>query len=282
MKAQRPGGEKPQTRKTGPEPLDPIAMHPIGVVRSPFADKAAAPRQAVASQGARGTVELLPDMRFEDALEGIEAWSHLWIVFAFHLNEGWKPKVQPPRSETKRGVFSTRSPHRPNPIGMSVVKLERVEGLTLHVSEIDMVDGTPVLDVKPYVPYADAIATASSGWLEVERRPSDPTPRYEVVYAPGARTELDFLRVGYDIDLATPIETALALGPEPHAYRRIRPQPDGSSILAMKAWRARFVSEEKRIEVLSIRSGHADRDLASSDPTLDAHRAFVARFGRDR
>jgi len=280
MKPQPPAGGKPNLRMgaIAQGSMPPIVMTPIGVVRTPFAEKAQAPRQAVASAGARGHIELVAGAGFEDALDGIEAWSHLWIVFAFHLNTGWKPKVQPPRSDVKRGLFATRSPHRPNPIGLSVVRLEAVRALTLHVCELDMVDGTPVLDIKPYVPYADAIPAASSGWLEGDARPADPTPMYEVTYARRATEELLYLAQAHALALAPLLESALSLGPEPHAYRRIRPQSDGSSILAIKEWRARFRAEGRRIEVLSIHSGYGARDLDGDDPALDVHRAFVERF----
>src|SRR6202041_972769 len=103
--------------------------------------------------------------RFEPALSDVEGWEYLWVVYWFHLNSDWHPKVLPPRSKVKRGVFATRSPHRPCPIGLSAVRLVRVEGLSVHVEGVDMLDGSPVLDLKPYVAAADAIAEAGSGWL---------------------------------------------------------------------------------------------------------------------
>src|SRR5262244_267842 len=120
-----------------------LTLVPIGVARTPFTERVAAPRQPYAAPSVPGTIELLPDRHFEDALSDLEGWDYLWVIFWFHLNRGWRPKVLPPRSEKKRrGVFATRSPHRPNPIGLSVVKLERIEGLRLHVRNVDMVDGT--------------------------------------------------------------------------------------------------------------------------------------------
>ena len=103
----------------------------------------------------RASLELFPGRGYEDALDGLGAWDYAWVLFVFHKNveegRGWKPKVLPPRSDAKRGVFATRSPHRPNPIGLSAVKIERVEGLFVHVRDLDLLDGTPVLDLKPYV-----------------------------------------------------------------------------------------------------------------------------------
>ena len=99
------------------------------------------------------------------ALDDLVGWEIIRVIFWFHLNPAWRPKVLPPRSTSgRKGVFSTRSPHRPNALGLSAVRLERIDGLTLHISDVDMIDGTPVLDTKPYVAYTDAHADASSGW----------------------------------------------------------------------------------------------------------------------
>ncbi len=271
-----------------------VSLAPIGVVRSPFAEKMAAPRQPAAARGVRGTIELARGKGLEDAVLDLAEWSHVWVIFLFHLNTGWRPKVQPPRSRTKRGVLATRSPHRPNPIGLSAVRLDRVDGLTLHVSDLDIVDGSPVLDVKPYVPYADAIATARSGWLasdadgvtsSVDDAPAeDPKPGYQVCWSGRAREQLAFL-AEHGVDLERPIQDVLSLGPEPHAYRRIRREPGGLSRLAYKSWRARFRAEGREVVVLSLESGYRRRELESASAEepdeLVIHRAFVARFDEE-
>ena len=111
-------------------------------------------------------IEFLPGNNFEQALDDIEGMERLWLIYLFHRNQGWKPKVMPPRGDKKRGLFATRSPHRPNSIGMSCVRLESREGRKLWVSEYDLLDRTPILDVKPYLPYADSFPDAKTGWLE--------------------------------------------------------------------------------------------------------------------
>ena len=156
-----------------------LVVRPIGFVRSPYGEKVEAPRQGTAG-GAAGTVELLPG--YEDALSDLEGFDRIWLVFWFDRSVGWKPKVLPPRSDAKRGVFATRSPHRPNPIGLTAVRLERVSGLVLHVRDLDLVDGTPVLDIKPYIPYADAFPEAGAGWLQG----FDPRPAWTVAFEPAA------------------------------------------------------------------------------------------------
>jgi tRNA-Thr(GGU) m(6)t(6)A37 methyltransferase TsaA len=273
----------------GPEPDDfapaeprTWAMRPIGVVRTPFADKASAPRQSAAARGVAGTIELLPEL--SHAIDGIEAWSHLWVLFPFHLNDGhWRPKVLPPRSTTKRGVLATRSPHRPNGIGMSVVRLERVDGRRLHVLDVDMVDGTPVFDVKPYVAYTDAVATASDGWLAEGAGPSapiDPGPRFSVRWSDRAAAQRAFLIEQSGADPTAGVDAVLAAGPEPHPYRRIRREPDGAYRLARKAWRDRFRVENDSIVIEEVASGYRPQELGHGDgPDLVLHRAFVGVFG---
>ncbi len=152
--------------------FEPVVMRPIGIVRSPYTERFGTPRQPsitseVKGGGAlRGTIELLAGHNFDQALRELASFERIWCVFIFHLNRGWNPMVRPPRGPRhKVGLFSTRAPHRPNPIGLSCLKLLRVEGRVLHVHGLDILDGSPVLDIKPYVPYADAFPEARAGWL---------------------------------------------------------------------------------------------------------------------
>jgi tRNA (adenine37-N6)-methyltransferase len=253
----------------------PYSFDPIGVVHSPFRERSAAPRQASVARDVEGSVELFAGRGYEDALEGLDAWEYAWVIFVFHQNveegRGWRPKVLPPRSDTKRGLFATRSPHRPNPIGLSAVKIERVEGLFVRVRQLDVLDGSPVLDLKPYVAYADAHADARAGWLEAP----DPIAAWEIAVAEAARERLAWLRVR-GVDLQGSIEAALALGPRPHAYRRIRPHGAGMR-LALKEWRVDFVVEGRRVVVTCVCSGYRAKQLAT-DAAPEIHRAFSALF----
>ena len=148
-------------------------MEPIARIRSEFPTKFGVPRQAGLVEDLRGLVVFEPPYRVAEALRGIEGFSHLWLIWEFSANKkaGWSPTVRPPRLGGNRrlGVFATRSPFRPNPLGLSCVKLEKVElstpdGPVLWVSGADLVDGTPVLDIKPYVPYADCRPEAVGGF----------------------------------------------------------------------------------------------------------------------
>jgi len=253
-------------------------FEPIGVARSPFDERAAAPRQASVGPDVAGRIELFAGKGYEHALEGLGAWEYAWVIFVFHRNveqgRGWKAKVLPPRAETRQGVFATRSPHRPNPIGMSAVLVDRVEDLVVHVRGLDLLDGTPVLDIKPYVAYADSRPGARAGWLEAR----DPAARWDVQFGSEASAELEWLR-GRGVDLGEAIGSVLALGPQPHPYRRIRKR-EGGMRLALKEWRVDFAVAGRRIDVQRIRTGYRAKELATSaESGLEVHRDFVARFG---
>lgn len=139
-------------------------VKPIGYVRSCFKEKFAIPRQPLLAPAAHGCIELLPPYDQADAIAGLDAISHIWVIFLFHkaLESTPRLKVRPPRLGGNKsiGVFASRATHRPNGIGQSAVRLERAEAGRLWISGIDLLDGTPVLDIKPYVPYADSLPSA--------------------------------------------------------------------------------------------------------------------------
>lgn len=165
-------------------------MQPIAYIRSPFAEKFGVPRQGNLAPHVISEIVFEPAFRNEDCVRGLEQFSHVWLIWQFHCNGcEWHPTVRPPRlgGNTRLGVFATRSPFRPNGLGLSVVKLVSVEsGPVLRVSGADMVDGTPIYDIKPYVPYSDAISDADAGFTETpweplavllpEKLPSGATP----------------------------------------------------------------------------------------------------------
>lgn len=142
----------------------------IGTIYSCFPAKFGTPRQAGLVPGATAHIKLHRQIQPEQSLEGLSGFSHIWILFLFHLNRKtsrFHAKVHPPRLDGKNmGLFATRSPHRPNPIGLSLVKLEKIQGDILWISEVDMVDGTPVLDIKPYLPQYESKSDATSGWVD--------------------------------------------------------------------------------------------------------------------
>jgi tRNA-Thr(GGU) m(6)t(6)A37 methyltransferase TsaA len=135
----------------------------IGVIHSPYTPEKKAPRQGALAPDVESTIVV--DSEYEAGLQDIESFSHIIVYYVFDRSSGWNRKVKTPWEEKKHGVFATRSPRRPNPIGMTVVKLVKREGATLHVLGLDAFDGTPLLDLKPYIPKFDRIEDAGGGWL---------------------------------------------------------------------------------------------------------------------
>ena len=146
----------------------PLLLNPIGTIHSCYREKFGIPRQPGLVKSALATLQLLAPYNTPDALRGLEQFSHIWIIFQFHhsTRDKWKATVRPPRlgGNERLGVFASRSNFRPNPIGLSVVQLRAVEGTSLKLAGGDFLDGTPVLDIKPYVPYADAIPCATGAF----------------------------------------------------------------------------------------------------------------------
>ena len=149
----------------------PLSLRPIATLRTPFAEKFGIPRQSGLVEEAVGRVEFCDEFNRTDFVRGLEAFSHIWLVTVFHQSPPWdgKATVRPPRlgGNERLGVFATRSPNRPNPIGLSLVRLVKIETeprLVLHVAGVDAVDGTPVLDIKPYLPWCESRADARADW----------------------------------------------------------------------------------------------------------------------
>ena len=150
-----------------------IPLHVIAHIRSDFPSKFGIPRQSGLIDALKATIIFTPEYRNPDALRGLEGYSHIWLIWQFSaaLRDGWSPTVRPPRlgGNTRMGVFATRSPFRPNPIGLSCVRLEKItwessQGPVLHVCGADLMDGSPIYDIKPYLPYADSHPEASGGF----------------------------------------------------------------------------------------------------------------------
>ena len=149
---------------------DAIPLTPIGVVHSPYKERHGTPRQSTALNESEpmvsGRIELDSAWIPDKALRDLDGFERIWLITHLHLNPRWGALVRPPRGGVRRGVFATRSPHHPNGLGLSVVLLDRVEGATLYVRGLDLIDGTPVLDIKPYVPYCDAFPESAAGWVD--------------------------------------------------------------------------------------------------------------------
>jgi tRNA-Thr(GGU) m(6)t(6)A37 methyltransferase TsaA len=141
-----------------------IQLQSIGVIRTPFVRPEGVPIQPVAGAGIRGTVELFEEYRA--GLTDLDGFSHLILLYYFHCSQGFRLSVKPFLDDATRGLFATRAPSRPNAIGLSVVQLDKVESGILHIQNLDILDGTPLLDIKPYVPEFDSQVDVRTGWLE--------------------------------------------------------------------------------------------------------------------
>ncbi|AXK39208.1 tRNA (N6-threonylcarbamoyladenosine(37)-N6)-methyltransferase TrmO [Crenobacter cavernae] len=196
----------------------PYTFEAIGRIHSPYREKFGIPRQPSLVPSARVTLELLPPYNQPDTVRGLDAFSHLWLSFVFHetIERGWAPLVRPPRlgGNARVGVFASRSTHRPNPIGLSLVELVAVDtrnGVTLTLAGADLVDGTPVLDIKPYIPFAESRPDARGGFVD------GPPPTLAVAWSEAALETLATLAEPPP-GFATLIDEVLAQDPRP-AYQ---------------------------------------------------------------
>lgn len=217
---------------------------PIGVLRSPYVNKYDAPRQPGVDERADiAHIDLEPHRNFEQALQDLEGFERIWIIAWFHRAEAWKPMVLPPRSDVKRGVFATRSPHRPNPIALSVARLMHIRGLRVTIAETDLLNGTPILDIKPYLSYADAFEGSRAGWVDDAALQClfhvyfDPSVESVIISDPGLRAH---------------VERVLSLDPFPHRYRRTEACEDGTYMLSVRSTRLHYTIDSTTVMVHRI------------------------------
>ena len=220
-------------------------MQVIARIRSDFPEKFGIPRQSGLVEQLRAEIVFEPPYRNADALRGLEGFSHLWLIWEFSqaVREDWSPTVRPPRlgGNTRMGVFATRSPFRPNPIGLSCVRLEGVEmtadrGPVIHVTGADLLDGTPIYDIKPYLPYADCRPEAAGGWTggEADRL-------LEVICSPELLTSLPE-------DRRQALAGVLANDPRPH----YQADPERIYGLRFAGCNVRFTVDGNTLTVLSV------------------------------
>lgn len=141
-----------------------IIYHPIGIIHTPFKEPSSAPMQLSKAKDVEGRIEIFKE--FLDGLKDLEGFSHIIILFHMHKIKDFSLLVKPELDNEIRGVFSTRSPRRPNPIGFSIASLVGIKGSTIHIKGVDMIDGTPLIDIKPYIPESDSLSNAEIGWLK--------------------------------------------------------------------------------------------------------------------
>ena len=227
-------------------------FEPIGTIHSCFKEKFGTPRQPGLVNEAEAQLEIFPPFRQKEAFRCLESFSHIWILFVFHhcIQSGWKATVRPPRlgGNQRVGVFASRSGFRPNPIGQSVVALSSVAldkgQFHLHIKGIDLIDGTPVLDIKPYLSYADSLPQAQCGYAC-----KPPMPAGTVVFSEDAARSCRALEGGAYPQLTDLITKLLALDPRP-GYQKAT----GKRVYGLSLWdlNVRFRVAENRVMVESV------------------------------
>ena len=225
--------------------------------------------------GLFGKIKLNHGENFEQALQDLAGFSHLWIIFGFHQNNHWKPLVQAPRSNKKIGVFATRAPYRPNPIGLSLVELISVNGLTIEIGSNDLLNESPIYDIKPYHPEYDTAENAKIEWIE-----KSGFNQNTISISPFADSQLDFLERNNVKEIRSFITRQLEYDPTNKDKKRVEQFPNYFS-LSYRTWRIDFTLAEEAIGILSIRSGYSEQDLLDfEDKYMDKaiHRLFNKEF----
>jgi len=251
-----------------------MELDPIGIFHCKETYPYDAARQGTVSQDNSGYIELLPGKNYEQAIEDLEGFSHIWLIYQFHKNETWKPKVMPPRGDQKRGVFATRAPYRPNPIGMSCVRLGKIDGRKIEVFDHDLLDQTPILDIKPYLPYADSFPDATQGWLEDAAGET-----WLVEITDNASGQLEFLESRGIDTLRGFLNQQLSHEPTNTKKKRVTNLENTHWELSYRTWRIEFeVNEvETSLTIVRIYSGYSEEDIDDGkDPYKDKeiHRVY--------
>lgn len=253
-------------------------MQPIGFFRSQSKHPYEAPRQgSVQPSEEIGVVELISGRQFEQALSDLQGFERIWLIYRFHHNENWKPKVMPPRGPAvKRGVFATRSPYRPNALGLSCVELVGIDGLKIMVRGYDLLDGTPIYDIKPYLPYSDSFPQARAGWTEALARGA-----HQILFSEIAARQIEWLEARGVTQIRGFLLQQLEYDPLDRGRKRVElatGRDTTSHRIAYRTWRADFKIDENRVHIERISSGYSELDLADAvDPHADkpVHREFI-------
>jgi tRNA-Thr(GGU) m(6)t(6)A37 methyltransferase TsaA len=243
--------------------INELLFKPIGLLHSELKQRYETPRQGVLVKGSTAVINLNPKNNFEQAVKDLDGFDRVWIIYQFHLSKNWKPLVSPPRhTRNKVGVFATRAPYRPNQIGLSCVKLEKVEGLKIFISESDILDGSPILDIKPYLPYSDSFPGSKTGWVK-----SGLENIYEVVFDEKAKQFADKLKKEENVNLLSYTQVQLEFNPTDTTRKRISQAASKSGkgiifILAYQKWRINY-SVDETTRIVFIKSINSERSKES-------------------
>ena len=236
-----------------------IVLKPVGYVSSEIKQRYEAPRQGVLAKNSKAIIHLNPKQNFEQAVKYLDGFERIWVVYHFHLNKNWKPLVTPPRHTRKKvGVFASRAPYRPNQIGLSCVKLDKVERLKIYISQSDILDGSPVFDIKPYLPYSDSFPGVKTGWAK-----SDLSEIFKISFSAKAKRVAEKLKAEKDINLFDYTRIQLEFYPADLSRKRISKAisktilPDKlkeNFVLSYQDWQIHYSVDEskKLVKILDI------------------------------
>jgi len=260
-----------------------LTLRPIGFLRSGKTVKFQASHQPQEDVAERNFLTLSPGCNFEQALRDLSGFSRVWLIWWFHRNTDWRPLVLPPRGTAqRRGVFATRSPHRPNPLGLTPVQLIEIKGRELVLGPCDLVDGTPVLDIKPYIPAYDSFAESRAGWWDDVENSLQAPPQFTVQFLPLAQTQAEWLQTHWEIDFRPRLIELLSRDPSQHRSRRIRRRGDAHLVIGCGAWRAMYSTKDRIVTVESMEPAYPPRFLRDRlrdyVADRDAQIAFYARW----
>ena len=244
-----------------------MQVTPIGTFYGDAVYKYDAPRQGRLFAGHPGRIELNAGQNFEMALRDLEGFERIWVIFQFHENEGWRPTTRPPvppKGKDRVGTFASRSPYRPNPIGLSCVRLLKIEGLTLFIDEADLLNGTPVLDIKPYIPMADAFPEAKAGWVEEQAGES-----WTIDVSETFAAQNRWIAEHSDFDLESFARVQLSRGNfskdifDGSRRRLVIDETAKEGVLAYRTFRIHFSYDElsRKLVLLRITSGYTPEEL---------------------
>ena len=260
-----------------------LTLRPIGFISTAQPLKFHAPHQPAETTEARNVLELLPVPGFEQALKDVAGCERVWLVWWFHRNTNWRPLVLPPRGPAqRRGVFATRSPHRPNPIGLTPVRLLAVKGRRLELGPCDLIDGTPVFDIKPYVPAYDSFPDASAGWIDEVDAQCQTAAQFQVQFSEAALAQAEWLREGWGIQFLPRLSELLSRDPTPHRTRRIKRRNGVAFEIGCGAWKGVFEVVEQTVTVKTLEPAYPLRFLTREGyeavPDRDAQLAFLQHW----
>ncbi len=256
------------------------SVEPIGTLDCPQYYRYQQPRQGSYADN-KGVITLNAGQNFEMALQDLDGFSHIWVVYLFHLNQTWRPLVNPPVNPDgkKKGLFATRSPHRPNRIGMSAVKLLSVDSSkrAITIGNFDLLDKTPILDIKPYLTTADLHPDATLGWLPTE------LDYWKLHFSTTSEEQCAWILAQCQFDIKEFCQVQLSLDPVNGQRKRVQKSPSGGWIIAFRTWRIHFELDEttRAIRIHTLTSGYSAEDLReSTDPYSDKefHRLFILQW----